>query len=129
MGTDPIELKIPADPQMIRVARMTVSAVASQNDISVDVLEDLKLAVSEACTERLDSGAAGKWLFVRVGQQEDELCIEVWGDKAGEAVGDTAATEERLWGMALVEALMDLVELDTDAEGRRVIRMKKSVRG
>ncbi len=129
MAADAVELKIPADPQMIRVARLTVSAVASQNDISVEVLEDLKLAVSEACTERLDSGAARNWLFITIGQEGDELWIEVRGDEQGKRADQAPEQEERVWGMALMEALMDAVELDSDDQGRRIIRLRKRLRG
>lgn len=52
----PVELRIPADPQMLRVARLSASAIASMGGFDIDLLEDTKLAVSEALLVLIDIG-------------------------------------------------------------------------
>lgn len=45
-----IELKIPAKPDYIGIVRLTLSGIASRMGYSYEEIEDLKIAVSEACT-------------------------------------------------------------------------------
>ena len=47
---DYIEMKIPAKPEYISVARLTISGIASRIGFSFDDIEDLKIVISEACT-------------------------------------------------------------------------------
>lgn len=48
--TDLIELKIPAKSDYIGVARLFISGVANRVGFSYDEIEDIKVAVAEACT-------------------------------------------------------------------------------
>lgn len=50
----PMELVIPADHRSLRVARVTSSAAAAHLDVDVEAIEDLWLAVGEACAVLLD---------------------------------------------------------------------------
>lgn len=47
---DYIEMKIPAKPEYVGVIRLTASGIAGRMGFSYDEIEDLKIAVSEACT-------------------------------------------------------------------------------
>ncbi|WP_442597616.1 anti-sigma B factor RsbW [Neobacillus sp. D3-1R] len=47
---DYIEMKIPAKPEYVGVVRLTLSGIASRMGFSYEELDDLKIAVSEACT-------------------------------------------------------------------------------
>ncbi|WP_019156402.1 anti-sigma B factor RsbW [Robertmurraya massiliosenegalensis] len=47
---DYIEMKIPAKPEYVGVIRLTSSGIAGRMGFSYDEIEDLKIAVSEACT-------------------------------------------------------------------------------
>ncbi len=49
-----IELKIPCDPKYIAVARLVAAGVGARSDLTVDDIDDLKVAVSEACTNVID---------------------------------------------------------------------------
>jgi anti-sigma regulatory factor (Ser/Thr protein kinase) len=55
--TGPVELRIPADPQMSRVARLAASGLASLAGFDVDVIEDIKIAVSEVLLALIEHGA------------------------------------------------------------------------
>ena len=46
----PITLGFPARPEPVRLARLVGAAVAGSVDASLDDIEDLRLAVGEACT-------------------------------------------------------------------------------
>ncbi|MDQ0155646.1 anti-sigma B factor RsbW [Robertmurraya andreesenii] len=47
---DYIEIKIPAKPEYVGVVRLTSSGIAGRMGFSYDDIEDLKIAISEACT-------------------------------------------------------------------------------
>jgi hypothetical protein len=50
-----VELSLPADPQMLFLARMTAAAVAARAEMSYDQVEDLRLAIDELCIALLGS--------------------------------------------------------------------------
>jgi serine/threonine-protein kinase RsbW len=47
---DLVNLVIPAKTDFVGIARLAVSGIANRMGFSYDDIEDLKLAVSEACT-------------------------------------------------------------------------------
>src|SRR5690625_7885510 len=49
-GFDFIEIKVPAKAEYVGVIRLTVSGIANRMGFSYDVIEDLKVAISEATT-------------------------------------------------------------------------------
>src|SRR5438034_836752 len=51
-----VELEIPARPEFVALARLLVSAMASgHGGLADDRVDDLKLAVSEACTNAIEA--------------------------------------------------------------------------
>ncbi|MBM7705028.1 anti-sigma B factor RsbW [Metabacillus iocasae] len=47
---DFVEMKIPAKPDYVAIIRLTLSGVANRMGFSYDEIEDMKIAISEACT-------------------------------------------------------------------------------
>jgi len=58
---DYIEMKIPAKPEYVGVIRLTLSGITSRMGYTYEEIEDMKIAISEACTN-----------VVRHAYQEDE---------------------------------------------------------
>ena len=54
-----VELRIAARAENVALARLTLSGVASAAGVPPDVVADLKLAVSEACTNAVQHAYAG----------------------------------------------------------------------
>lgn len=52
-----IELKIPCRPEFVGVARLAILGVASRMPFSYDEVEDIRLAVGEACTTAVKRAA------------------------------------------------------------------------
>ncbi|HCS75829.1 MAG TPA: hypothetical protein DIW17_18395, partial [Clostridiales bacterium] len=48
MKMDEINIKLPAKPEYMSVARLTTAAIANRAGFTIDDMEDLKLAISEA---------------------------------------------------------------------------------
>ncbi|MDQ0340457.1 serine/threonine-protein kinase RsbW [Caldalkalibacillus uzonensis] len=49
-ANDVVELNIPAKPEYVGVVRLLISGLASRLGFSFDEIEDMKVAVAEACT-------------------------------------------------------------------------------
>jgi serine/threonine-protein kinase RsbW len=51
-----IELVLPADTRLVRIARLVASGVATTAGFDVDEVEDLRIAVDELCTAMVEGG-------------------------------------------------------------------------
>ena len=50
----PVELRLPADPHLLRVARVTVASVAATLAFTLEDIEDLRIAVDELAALAID---------------------------------------------------------------------------
>jgi len=55
----PVEIRIPADPDLVSAIRLTASGIAASAKCSVAEIEDVKLAVSEVLLALIEHGAGG----------------------------------------------------------------------
>ena len=53
MSCDKISMKLTSNPNFVSVIRLTVSGIASKIGFSFDEIEDLKVSISEACTNAI----------------------------------------------------------------------------
>ena len=56
------EVRLPADSAYVAVLRMTTAAIAARLDFTLDDIEDLRMAVGEACAMVLPSADEGSEL-------------------------------------------------------------------
>lgn len=128
-----VSLTIPSRPEYVCVVRLAISGVASRMDFSYDDIEDLKLAVAEACNtvmEDLGPLRDQSQVAIQCAIQEDSLTIHVCGVRPTPA-GLRAApwTPEEDLSLLLMRSLMDEVQLQRDERGGPCIRMiKRAVR-
>jgi serine/threonine-protein kinase RsbW len=130
-----VELSIPARPEYVGVARLAILGVASRMRFSYDEVEDIRLAVGEACTSVLDrTEGASNSPPIRICCMIDSgrLTVEV-EDRVAAAPRDQSAEKAGLpddvqLGGVLIRILMDEVTTDEDpAAGTHTIRMVKYV--
>ena len=57
---DHVELTLPARPDLLVLARMTLGAVAVRADMPVDDIEDLRLAIDELCLSAVGDAREGR---------------------------------------------------------------------
>ena len=123
-GQERVEISIPVRPEFVSVARLTAATVAARQGFTYDEIEDLKIAVGEACTAlivaRPDSTQPLTTAFV-LGPGSIEVLVSArvpapaWAtDGAASAAGDAPIDESRL-GMFLMQCLVDEVEAHHDA--------------
>jgi serine/threonine-protein kinase RsbW len=58
--TDHVELTLPARPDLLVLARMTVGAVGARAEMAVDDIEDLRLAIDELCLASVGDHQGGR---------------------------------------------------------------------
>jgi len=125
-----VRLEIPALPAFVGVARVVVASVSTTVDgIDEDRLEDLRIAVSEACTNAVEAqtGDGQQRVVLRCVLKGDALEVHVEDDGPGfdpsddqPAGGDGLADgAEQGWGLQLIRALVDDVDFSTAEGGTR----------
>jgi serine/threonine-protein kinase RsbW len=129
-----VELEIPARPEYIALVRLVVSSLASGRRVLADErIDDLKLAVSEACTTAIEAhGALEVDERVRVRCQDSDDRFQVSVDDRGEGFDPTSLPEhppvtdperlnfERGLGIPLIRTLVDEVAFDSGGDGTSV---------
>ncbi|WKX71757.1 ATP-binding protein [Streptomyces sp. XD-27] len=136
-----VELRFSALPEHVRTARLVAAAVARRAGVDEAVLDEVRLAVGEACTRAVGlHRSSGVSAPVRVAliEEEKKFSIEV-GDEAPRSTGagsataaghgattggpdEAAAESDDEMGLAVISGLVDDVEVSTSAAGG-VIRM------
>ena len=128
-----VELKIPGRAEWVAVARLAVAAVASRLRFSVDEIEDIKLAIAEACTNSIQAagGEDAGTIEIVCDAMEEELRVVVRDAAAPrlEAVKPGGLEEGRTeeLGVFLIRALMDSVEYTSDPRTGTALAMTKRV--
>jgi len=136
-GEAVVELTIPGKPEYVGVARLAILGVASRMRFSYDEVEDIRLAVGEACTTAIErSGSAqitAQEVRIRCLIDPTRLVVEV-SDGAPVPASPEASSandsglDERGLGGVLIRILMDDVQTaDEPDTGRRLVRMIKYV--
>jgi serine/threonine-protein kinase RsbW len=121
-----VRLTIPAKAEYITLVRLALSGLSHLRPLSEETLGDLKLAVTEACSNSVRhayrDGRAGA-VQVIYELHRDRLVIEVRDDGEGFSVGeavhgqDEALTEGGL-GIAIIRELADELELGPAETGK-----------
>ncbi|MDH7570899.1 MAG: ATP-binding protein [Armatimonadota bacterium] len=125
---DVVELKVPCKPEFVGVVRLMVSGVAGRMEFSYDEVEDIKLAVGEACAAAIQAAPAAPApspLVVRCEAAPDTLRLQV--QTPASRAGIAAAGGEVAISQLLMEMLMDEVEVQEDQHGRVSVHMLKRV--
>ncbi|MEU7397935.1 ATP-binding protein [Streptomyces albogriseolus] len=131
-----VELRFSALPEHVRTARLVAAAVARRAGVDEAVLDEVRLAVGEACTRAVglhQHGGISAPVRVLLIEEEKQFSIEV-GDEAphtpvrarpaGEVLGDAdAESEEDEMGLAVISGLVDDVEVSAGESGGS-IRMR-----
>jgi serine/threonine-protein kinase RsbW len=138
-GEAVVELTIPGKPEYVGVARLAILGVASRMRFSYDEVEDIRLAVGEACTTAIERATGGQTpsqdVRVRCLIDPTRLVVEVTDSAAASSPAEQppvpeSVLEERSLGGVLIRILMDDVQITQEPESRRhVVRMTKYVAG
>ncbi|MEJ7844559.1 MAG: ATP-binding protein [Acidimicrobiales bacterium] len=131
---DDVELSFPPRAEHLGRVRQAVTEVVAGGDVSDARLDDIRLAVSEACANAVEAttrlGAHDEVVEVRCARLDDRLVVEV-RDRAGGFDPDALVPHppvqsperlhhERGLGIPLMRSLADEVTFETDDDGTTV---------
>lgn len=126
-----VRLTIPARAEYITLGRLALTAIAGVRPLSDETLHDLKLALTEACTNSVKHAYAdgGGSVDIVYELRSDRLAVEVGDAGSGfdpAAAGENGdALEEGGLGIAIIRALTDEVEIAPREGGGARLRFVK----
>ena len=130
-AVDVIDLRVPADPAYLAVIRTATAGVATRLDLTLDEIEDLRIAVDEACALLLDppptepGDAVGLHALFSVNTADVDaggagrLVVRLTGPRSDQPL-DTG------YPWMLLRALVDEVSTGLDASGRWIALTHRS---
>jgi serine/threonine-protein kinase RsbW len=123
LGMREVRLRIPARAEYVLLGRLALSGVTRMRPLDDETINDLKLAVTEACTNSVRHAYRGNGGIVDIVYElhDDRLVVEVSDDGAGfdpnELVEVGELTEGGL-GIAIIRAVVDEFEVGERQDGR-----------
>jgi serine/threonine-protein kinase RsbW len=130
---DDVELAIPARAEFVALVRLVVSSVAADHGLTDDRIDDLKIAVSEACTNAIEAhrqSGRDDLVTVRCTDAGDRFVVHVEDRGRGFDVSALPAHPpvtdpdrlkfERGLGIPLIRELVDEAEFESTAAGTAV---------
>src|SRR6266704_3601114 len=117
MATSSVHLEIPASGAYLAVARAAATGLAAQLHFTYDQIDDLRIAVDEACTQLMARRGSADTIDLAYHLDGPELSVEA-DDRGGPLERDTFAWQ-------ILTALSDEV-VEQDHGTRLLIRIRKS---
>jgi serine/threonine-protein kinase RsbW len=120
-----VSLSIPARAEYIVLCRLALTGLARSRALEPEVLADLKLALTEACSNSIrhayqDDDRVGT-VEVRYQLAADRISVEVVDDGVGFDPDATTTDEGELdeggLGIAIIRALVDEFSIESDGTG------------
>ena len=129
MNFETIKMELTSNPQYVGVIRLTTSGIANKIGFCLDDIEDIKVAVSEACTNAIKHSLDKKF-YVEYTIFENGLTIEIIDRGKGYDVDSVdkpnlEEPKESGLGLFIIQSLMDDVEIKSDANNGTSIKMTK----
>lgn len=132
---DLVELRIPARPEWVALARLAAATVANRLRLSIEEIEDVKLAVAEACTAVIQNDGRGEFIQLTCEALGDSLRVRLH-DSGHHGLHATESPsmnfeEARIAGLGifLIRTLMDEVSYDVHPQLGTDLLMVKRLAG
>lgn len=134
-----IRIDVPALSEYVSVVRLAISGLASRVGFTIEDIEDIKIAVSEGCTNAVQHAyehhnKVGR-IFATASVKNDSLIVDI-ADKGEGFDVKILGTEEQIerseqklglgLGLTFIRNLMDQVEIITSPGEGTTIRMTKA---
>jgi len=125
-----VEIKIPCKPEYVGVARLAILGVASRMPFSYDEVEDIRLAVGEACTTSVDwaerNGKTDSEIVLQSEISADTLIVDIFDQAGGrsDVERQSAGQDTENLGALLITLLVDEVTVDSKDGGTHVRMVK-----
>jgi len=127
-----VELRIPARPEWVALARLAAATVANHLRFSIEEIEDVRLAVAEACAAVIQHEGHGEFIQLTCEAFDDSLRVRVHDSGRH---GAHVAKRQRMnfdqarvagLGIFLIRTLMDEVSYDVHPQlGTDLLMVKR----
>jgi serine/threonine-protein kinase RsbW len=107
-----IRLTLPARPENVAVVRHVLTALGEALRLPTDVIHDLRLAVTEACTNVVRHAYEGDEGTIDVVVRPKGDALEVVVSDNGRGIAPSPDTSGPGLGLALIAALADTLEVE-----------------
>lgn len=121
---DVIAVTVPSEAASIQVLRAVTASVAARSNMSFDGIEDLRLAVDEACAWLL-AGRGATAMTLRLRPMDDRLEAVVSIDTAGRTWPPPDVEQSLSW--RVLSALVDTLSLEADDTGPAIRLTKRTL--
>lgn len=133
-----IQLDFLSKSENVAFARVVIAAFASQLDLTLDQLSDIKTAVSEAVTNSIIHGYEDKSGIIRIQARLYKDRIEIVIQDWGKGIEDIEMARQPLWtskpeqdrsgmGFTIMENFMDELEVESAPGVGTVVKMAKNI--
>ncbi|MDO5061610.1 MAG: ATP-binding protein [Peptostreptococcaceae bacterium] len=127
-----IRMTVPTDSSNISVVRMTASSIANRVGFNIEEIDDVKIAVSEACTNVIKHSKVSNFdLFFAQGSNFMEIEIQDRGIGYDfSSLKDPELNDQREsggLGIYIIKMLMDEVIIDSELNKGTTIYMRKQI--
>ncbi|KJF26391.1 ATP-binding protein [Clostridium aceticum] len=132
-NSDIIKLSVPNKPEYVGIIRLTTSGIANRMGFDIEEIEDIKVAISEACTNAITHGICQEENFnVDFYTDEEKLVISVYDNGKGclsdnIKIPNMEELKEGGLGIFIIKSLMDDVEISSNSGKGTLIKMTKYV--
>jgi serine/threonine-protein kinase RsbW len=122
-----VALSIPAKPEYIALCRLALAGLAHVRTLEPETLADVKLALTEACSNSIRhayaEGRTGA-VDIRYELNGEKLAVEVADEGSGFDLearsGDGGELDEGGLGIAIIRALTDELAIESHENGSRL---------
>ena len=118
---DQVTVRMPAEGAYLSVLRTATAGLAARLDFTLDEIEDLRIAVDEACAMLLAQASPGSSLECDFTLSSDTMTIAV---SAQSAAGQLPARDTFAW--TVLTALAGSVDSGVGPDGKVTIVLRKS---
>lgn len=127
-----VQLSLPCLPEYVCIARLTASFIANQMGFDIEGVEDIKLAVGEACNNAVIHSHSSETYQLSFKKESNRLVVEIADNGVGfdlNAYHRPASEQlsETGLGLFIIQSLMDDVTIDTETGSGTKITMNKVV--
>jgi serine/threonine-protein kinase RsbW len=130
--TDRLKMIVPGKPEYVGTVRIATAHIASRVGFDIEAIEDIKVAVSEACTNIICHAHEDPNFSYEVSVEPDDAGISILISDKGVGFGLNeykepvpGETKESGLGIFIIKALMDEVDIHSEIGSGTDIRMTK----
>lgn len=123
--SDLITVSVPPESGSVQVLRAVTASVAARMNMPFDGIEDLRLAVDEACAWLLSPRQEATSMTLQLRPMTDRLEAVVSIDAAGRTWPPSDPEQSLSW--RVLSALVDTLSLEADASGPSIRLSKRTL--